>query len=91
MKNGKAALVSKLSDSFIDNVNALLQLRNRLKDGEVFVDHFLRDELKDAVGYKSNRPNLQVLQGSSFKNMKEPLTETDLKTRIEESQIRIIK
>ena len=91
MKNGKAALVSKLSDSFMDNVNALLQLRNRLQDGEVFVDHFLCDELKDAVGYKSNRPNLQVLQGSSFKNVKGPLTETDLKTRIEESQIRIIQ
>jgi hypothetical protein len=91
MKNGKAALVSKLSDSFMDNVNALLQLRNRLQDGEVLVDHFLCDELKDAVGYKSNRPNLQVLQGSSFKNVKKPLTETDLKTRIEENHIRIIK
>jgi hypothetical protein len=91
MNNSKAALVSKLSDSFIDNVNALLQLRNRLHDGEVLPDHFLCDELKEAIGYNSNRPNLQVLQGSSNKNVEDPLTETDLKTRIEESHIRIIK
>ena len=91
MKNTKAALVSKLSDSFMDNVNALLQLRNRLQDGEVFLDHFLCDELKEAVGYKSNHPNLQVLQGSSIKNVEEPLTETDLKKRTEESHIKIIK
>jgi len=91
MRNTQAALVSKLSDSFINNVNALLQLRNRLKDGEVFLDPFLCDELKEAIGYKSNRPNLQVLQGSSIKNVEEPLTETDLKTRIEESHIKIIK
>ena len=91
MKHTKAALVSKLSDSFMDNVNALLQLRNRLQDGEVFLDHFLCDELKEAVGYKPNRPNLQVLQGSSIKNVEEPLTKTDLKTRTEESHIKIIK
>ena len=91
MNNSKAALVSKLSDSFMNNVNALLQLRNRLHDGEVFLDHFLCDELKEAIGYNSNRPNLQVLQGSSNKNVEDPLTETDLKTRIEESHIRIIK
>ena len=91
MKNGKAALVSKLSDSFIDNVNALLQLRNRLKDGDVFIDRFLCDELKEAVGYESNRPRLQVLQGSALKNMREPLTKTNLKTRREDSQIKIVK
>ena len=91
MKHAKAALVSKLSDSFIDNVNALLQLRNRLRNKEVFIDHFLWEELKEAVGYKSNRPNLRVLQGSSFKNVKEPLTETDPKTRTKESHIKIIK
>jgi len=91
MKNSKAALVSKLSDSFIDNVNALLHLRNRLKDGEIFIDRFLCDELKDAVGYQSNRPNLQVLQGSSFKNVKDPLTKTNLKTRREDIQIKIVK
>ena len=71
MKNTKAALVSKLSDSFMDNVNALLQLRNRLQDGEVFLDQFLCDELKETVGYKSNRPNLQVLQGSSIKTWRD--------------------
>ena len=91
MKNGKAALVSKLSDSFMDNVNALLQLRNRLQDGEVFRDHFLCDELKEAVGYKLNRPNLQVLQVSSIKKVEKPLSETDLKTRTEVSHIKIIK
>jgi hypothetical protein len=90
MKNTKAALVSKLSDSFINNVNALLQLRNRLKDGEVFLDPFLCDELKEEIGYKSNRPNFQVLQGSSIKKGEEPLTETDLKTRIEESHLKIV-
>jgi hypothetical protein len=90
MKNTKAALVSKLSDSFINNVNALLQLRNRLKDGEVFLDPYLCDELKEEIGYKSNRPNLQVLQGSSIKKVEEPLTETDLKTRIEESHLKIV-
>jgi hypothetical protein len=90
MKNTKAALVSKLSDSFINNVNALLQLRNRLKDGEVFLDPFLCDELKEEIGYKSNRPNLQVLQGSSIKKGEGPLTETDLKTRIEESHLKIV-
>ena len=90
MKNSKAALVSKLSDSFVDNVNALLQLRNRLKDGEVFLDHFLYDELKESIGYKPNRPYLQVLQGSSIK-VKEPLTESGLKTRTKESHITIIK
>ena len=91
MKNTKVALVSKLSDSFMDNVNALLQLRNRLRDGEVFLNRFLCDELKEAIGYKSNHPNLQVSQGSSIKNVEEPLTETDLKTRTEESHIKIIK
>jgi hypothetical protein len=91
MENTKAALVSKLSDSFIDNVNALLQLRNRFQDGDVFPDHFLCDELKEAIGYKSNRPNLKILQGSSIKNVEEPLTETDLKTRTEESHIKILK
>jgi len=90
MKNTKAALVSKLSDSFINNVNALLQLRNRLKNGEVFLDPFLCDELKEEIGYKSNRPNFQVLQGSSIKKVEEPLTETDLKTRIEESHLKIV-
>ena len=91
MKNTKAALVSKLSDSFINNVNALLQLRNRLKDGEVFRDPFLCDELKEEIGYKSNRPNFQVLQGSSIKKVEEPLTETDLKTRIADRHLKIIK
>jgi len=91
LKNTKAALVSKLSDSFMDNVNALLQLRNRLQEGEVFLDHFLCDELKEAVGYKSNRPKLHVLQGSSMKTLEEPLTKRDLKTRTEESHIKIIK
>ena len=91
MKNTKAALVSKLSDSFINNVNALLQLRNRLKDGEVFLDPFLCDELKEETGYKSNRPNLQVLQGSSIKKVEEPLTATDLKTRIADRHLKIIK
>ncbi len=90
MRNTKAALVSKLSDSFINNVNALLQLRNRLKDGEVFLDPFLCDELKEGIGYKSNRPNLQVLQGSSIKKGEEPLTVTDLKTRTEKSHLKIV-
>ena len=90
MKNSKASLVSKLSDSFIDNVNALLQLRNRLKDGEEFLDHFLCDELKESIGYKPKRPYLQVLQGSSIK-VKEPLPETGLKTRTQENHITIIK
>jgi hypothetical protein len=91
MKNTKVALASKLSDSFMDNVNALLHLRNRLQEGEVFLDPFLCDELKEAIGYKPNRPNLQILQGSSIKNAREALTETDPKTRAEESHIKIIK
>jgi hypothetical protein len=72
MKKTKAALVSKLSDSFIDNVNALLQLRNRFQEGEVVLDHFLCDELKEAIGYKSNRPNFRVIQGSSINNVERP-------------------
>ena len=89
MKDSKAALVSKLSDSFIDNVNALLQLRNRLKDGEIFLDPILCDELKETIGYKPNRPSLQVLQGSYHNE--EPLTEKGLKTRLEDSHLTIIK
>ena len=73
MRNSKAALVSKLSDSFIDNVNALLQLRNRLTDGEALLDTFLCEELKKSIGYKPNRPCLKVLQRSSNK-VKEPLS-----------------
>jgi hypothetical protein len=91
MKKTKAALVSKLSDSFIDNVNALLQLRNRFQEGEVVLDHFLCDELKEAIGYKSNRPNFRVIQGSSINNVERPSTETGLKTRTEKSHIKIIK
>lgn len=89
MKDSKAALVSKLSDSFIDNVNALLQLRNRLKDGEIFLDPLLCDELTETIGYNPNRPSLQVLQGSY--NSEEPLTEKGLKTRLEDSHLTIIK
>ena len=90
MKNSKAGLVSKLSDSFIDNVNAILQLRSRLREGEVFFDNFLCEELKEVIGYKSDRPNLRVIQGSSIK-VSEPTTETDLKIRTEESHLTIIK
>ena len=90
MQNSKAALVSKLSDSFIDNVNALLQLRNRLKDGEVFIDRSLCEELKESIGYKPNRAYFQVFQGSSIK-AKEPVRETGLKTRTEETHLTIIK
>ena len=90
MKNSKASLVSKLSDSFIDNVNALLQLRTRLKDGEVFLDHFLCEELRESIGYKPNRPHLQVLQGSSV-NVEEPSPKTGLKTETKEYHITIIK
>ena len=90
MKNSKASLVSKLSDSFIDNVNALLHLRTRLKDGEVILDHILCDELKESIGYRPNRPYLQVLHGSSVK-VKDPLTEAVLKPRAKEGHITIIK
>lgn len=86
MKNSKASLVSKLSDSFIDNVNALLQLRTRLKDGEVFLDHLLCEELRESIGYKPNLPHLQVLQKSSI-NVEEP----SLKTGTKENHITIIK
>jgi len=90
MKKSKAKLVSKLSDSFIENVNALLHLRDRLQEGDVFIDHFLCDELKETIGYKSNRPDLQVFQGSSI-NVDKPLTETDLIKRTEECHLTIIK
>ncbi|MHC4844109.1 MAG: hypothetical protein ACYTEE_09945 [Planctomycetota bacterium] len=70
IKNTEAALVSKLSDSFMNNVNAILQLRNRLRDGEVLQDRFLCNELAEAIGYKSNRPNLRVIQGSPTKAWK---------------------
>jgi hypothetical protein len=90
MQNSKAALVSKLSDSFIDNVNALLQLRNRLKDGEVFIDHSLCEELKESIGYKPNRAYFQVFQGSSIK-AKESMGGTGLKTGAEETHLTIIK
>jgi hypothetical protein len=90
MKNSKASLVSKLSDSFIDNVNALLQLRTRLKDGEVFLDHLLCEELRESIGYKPNLPHLQVLQKSSI-NVEEPSLKTGLKTETKENHITIIK
>ena len=90
MKDSKAALVSKLSDSFIDNVNALLQLRNRMKDGEVFLDPLLSDELRESIGYKPNHPYLQVLQGSFIK-VKKSLSEESPIARTEESHLTIIK
>ena len=89
MKDSKAALVSKLSDSFIDNVNALLQLRNRMKDGEVFVDPLLSEELRESIGYQPNRPYLQVLQGSSIKV--KPLSEEGPVAGTGESHLTIIK
>lgn len=82
IKSAEAALVSKLSDTFIDNVNALLQLRNRLRDGEVFIEDALCEELEDAVGYRANRPNLRVLQGTAFNSVKPPLTEKGLRTQL---------
>ena len=91
MKNAKVSLVSKLSDSFIDNVNALLHLRNRLQDEEVVLNRSLYEELKETVGYRAHRPILKVFQGFSVKDVKKKATGKDLKTGIDGSHLKIIK
>ena len=91
MKNTKVSLVSKLSDSFIDNVNALLHLRNRLQDEEVVLNRPLYEELKETVGYKAHRPMLKVFQGSSVKNGEKKVTKKEINTRFDGNHLKIIK
>jgi len=91
MKNTKVALISKLSDSFTDNVNALLQLRNRLQDEEVILNQALYEELNETVGYKAHFPALKVFDGSGPKRAKEKLSGGELRKKIEDSPLRIIK
>ena len=91
MKNTKVSLVSKLSDSFIDNVNALLHLRNRLQDEEVVLNRPLYEELKETVGYKAHRPMLKVFHGSSVKNGEKKVTKKDINARFDGNHLKIIK
>ena len=91
MKNTKVGLVSKLSDSFTDNVNALLQLRNRLQDEELIFNHALYEELNETVGYRAHLPTLKVLNGFAPNHVEGKLPDTDLRKRIEDSPLKIVK
>lgn len=90
MKDAKVTLISKLSDSFKNNVGALIELKNRLQNKEKFFDTVLYEELKETIGYKGKRPVLRIFQGFAYENVKEKLTETDIKKKIEKSNLKII-
>jgi hypothetical protein len=90
IKNAKVTLVSKLSDSFKNNVNALIELRTRLHDKELLIDGILYEELKETVGYKGKHPILRIFQGFAYENVKDKLTDSEIRKRIEESNLKII-
>lgn len=66
-----SGLISKLSDTFVSNANALLQLRRKMKGGEVVIDPEVYNELRTVLGYKPDPANFFVIVRGGAENPRE--------------------
>lgn len=62
-KTGKHTLLSKLSDGFIDNTNALLILRRNLRGREIVLDFRVLRSLRRVLNYQPDLKDLLVVSG----------------------------
>lgn len=84
--NVQPIVVSKLADRFRDNVCAVIDLRNRIKNESPYLERNLYSEMKEVLGYVGKLDERKVIQINNLPRIREKLIESQINEKMEKEE-----